>query len=116
MRGLIILSIILFSAVSLAGGKLSLQANVENEQDVKPLVGLGVYHPLGKSLAFNGWAGFGSQPLEVSEDVNWTTVKGQLDLLLPKDWTISPGYQYAHVWPSDRDRNIFFVKFSYELW
>lgn len=97
------------------GGKLNVQTNVYDNTIIRPSVGLGVYQPLLKKVAFNSWTGVGMQPLILKEDVTWFVTKNQLDFYMGK-FEVSPGLELKYVWPYNEMRTNYFVDLSYKLW
>lgn len=97
MKALSFLAILLFSATVFASGKISLQGNwYDSGKNVKPMVGFGVYEKLVKNAYLNAWTGYGVQPLEIKDDVNWYVAKAQVDMRFNK-LTVAPGVQYKNL-------------------
>lgn len=122
MKKLIIASLICLGTVpAFASGKITLQNNLYDEgKTYRPMIGFGVYEKLTKKLHLNAWTGYGIQPLEVKDDVNWLVAKAQVDMEMGKRLVVSPGYQYKHLFgdsdtPSE-DHHIPYFSLSYKLW
>lgn len=122
MKKIIIAALICLGATpAFASGKITLQNNLYDEgKTYRPMVGLSVYEKLTKHVAVNSWLGYGIQPLEIKDDVNWLVGKLQADLKFGHKVTVSPGYQYKHLFgdsdtPSE-DHHIPYFSISYQLW
>jgi len=122
MKNLLALTILLFAGVACASGKITVQDNAyENGKVHRPMVAFGVYQnlkdvlPMGKHLALNLWTGYGVQPLEVKDDVNWLVAKGQLDVIFSKV-TVGMGVQYKDIIGEDVQDVIPYLKVDYKLW
>lgn len=99
-----------------ASGKLSLQNNMFNDgKDYRPMIGLAIYQPLIWKMSFTSWTGYGIQPLETKDDVNWFVTKNQVDFRYNK-WTFSPGYHYQEVLKPRENKSYAFIKVDYQLW
>jgi hypothetical protein len=98
-----------------AAGSITAQANVYDQKVVRPAIGLEIYEPLMKKVAFNSFTGIGMQPLILSDDVTWFVTKNQLDYY-HRDWTFSPGLEIKYVLPYHESRTNMFLKVEKRLW
>lgn len=117
MKLLTAIAILLTATMAQASGKLSLQNNLYDDgRTYRPMVGLQVYEKLSKTLAVNSWMGYGVQPLEVRDDVNWFVAKAQVDVYM-KRFTVSPGLQYKNILSGDGDQDFIpYIKVDYTIW
>lgn len=119
----IILATLTMASTAMATGKLVLQNNFydfgKSEDIYKPMIGFAVYEKLMSNTHFNSWIGGGSTPMEESDDVRWLVAKAQLDIQIKKV-TVSPGFQYKHIFGDDdslaKDIQMPFFALSYNLW
>jgi hypothetical protein len=117
MKKALVFALFMFVASSAkASGKMSYQAHT-NDQGVTVghMIGLAVYERMNKRMAFNSWTGWGSQPLDTTDDVMWVQTKNQIDFNFAK-FTVSPGIRLAYVKPYDDMLVGGYVKFDYTLW
>lgn len=106
----------LFSVNAWASGKIQLQANVLDDETVRPQFGLAVYQHLMKRAALNSWAGYGVRYLEDSPDVNWLVLKNELQVNVKNNWTVSPGLELQWDVTNSDYRNKFYVRADYKIW
>lgn len=101
-----------------ASGKLQLQANMNEEKQVRPLIGLSIYQPLfHKRLALNSWTGYGNQASLSAreEDTNWFVAKNELKVIF-KSWAVAPGHQFVRDFTVNESRNYVYLKVEKVLW
>jgi hypothetical protein len=117
MKQFIVAAVAAFSVGCFAGGKLTVQPNYWLEKGIMtPTVGLSVYEPIIKGFfAYNGWTGYGDQPVLAGENVHWITTKHDLDFYLGK-LSISPGYTASYVLPQKELHHNVHVKLGWQLW
>lgn len=117
MKLLTAIAILLTATMASASGKISLQNNLYDDgKTYRPMVGFQVYEMMTKTIGLNSWVGYGVQPLEVKDDVNWLVAKVQADVFMKK-FTVSPGLQYKNILSGQgEDDFIPYLKIDYKLW
>ena len=115
MRFMIAILILFMSTFSFASLKLSTQANLYDKgHNTRPQVGLSWYQPIMRDIALNTWAGYGNEPFEIKDDVNWFGAKAQLDFRW-KRVVVSPGVIWKHLEPSNAERSYGFLRVDYVI-
>lgn len=112
----LVMMLLLLTSNAFASGKLQVQGNVTDGENVRPQVGFAIWHPLMKKVAFNSWTGWGVRPYDDQEDVNWLVAKNEVQLFLGKRWTVSPGFEWGHDFTSQQSLNKFYVRADLKLW
>lgn len=112
---IIALAIMSLSPIAQASGKLSLQGNVYDQGEfVRPAAGFSIYQKMMKNIAFNSYAGIGTEPFTYRKDVMWTTAKAEVQFYNGA-WTLSPGVAIKDT-DMSTPRSYMFIKIERQLW
>ena len=109
-------TVLLYSCLSFGRGYLSVEGRYfTNSQEIKPVVGFGIYEKFSKFTAFNSWSGFGQPDSLLYEDMTWYTTRNQVDFIFNKI-VVSPGFQYNYVDTVNLEQKMIYLKVTTELW